>query len=246
MAEPVERAAIHDVLDRPAVWEDFVDIFYAPSDVFARRQTGSFWSPLFVVTILTGTVYLLTSGAMQPIFDGEFNRQIAAAMRKNPQINADAMNRFREIASRIAQVAAFISMPIVITMIGTTLWLVGKLFEARQTFKAALIVAAYSCVPKIIEAVLNGLQALLLDPAQLNGPFRVSLGLGRFFDPDLVSPLLLAIVGRVNVFTIWVTILLAIGLAVTGKISRPRAFMAAVVVWILGALPMMFQAIRNM
>jgi hypothetical protein len=41
----------------------------------------------------------------------------------------------------------------------------------------------------------------------LNGPFRVSLGLGRFFDPDIASPVLLALVGRINVFTIWVTIL---------------------------------------
>ena len=28
------------------VWEDFIDIFYAPSQVFARREHGSFWIPL--------------------------------------------------------------------------------------------------------------------------------------------------------------------------------------------------------
>ena len=242
-----DAAAVKPVVAaQAAVWEDFVDIFYAPSHVFARRQNGNVWIPLLVVTILVGTMYFLTSGAMQPIFDAEFNRQAAAAMRKNPQLNPEAMERFRHIAGRVGQVATFVTMPIIITMIGTTLWLVGKLFDARQTFKTALIVAAYSCVPKVIEAVVNGAQALMLDPSQLNGPFRVSLGVGRFIDPDTASPLLLALVGRMNLFTIWVTILLAIGLSVTGKIPRQRAAIAAAIVWILGALPMIFQALRSM
>jgi hypothetical protein len=198
------------------------------------------------VTLLMGAVYFMISGAMQPIMDAEFNRQAAAVMRKNPQFNPEAMERFRHIVARIGQVATFVTMPIIIAMIGTTLWLVGKLFDARQTFKAAMIVAAYACVPKVIEAVLNGVQALMLDPAQLNGPFRLSLGVGRFIDPDTASPMLLALVGRMNVFTIWVTILLAIGLSVTGKIPRQRAAIAAAIVWILGALPMIFQALRSM
>jgi hypothetical protein len=242
-----DAAALKPVpAERTAVWEDFVDIFYAPSHVFARRQNGSVWIPILVVTLLVGTVYFLTSGAMQPIMDAEFNRQAAAAMRKNPRITPEAMERFRNIATRIGQVMTFVAMPVIIAMIGTTLWLVGKLFDARQTFKAAVIVAAYSCVPKVMEAVLNGLQALMLDPSRLNGPFRVSLGVGRFFDPDVASPMLIALVGRMNVFTIWVTILLAIGLSVTGKIPRQRAAIAAAIVWILGALPMLFQALRSM
>lgn len=244
MAEPAE-AAMKPVA-HAAVWEDFVDIFYAPSYVFARRQNGNVWIPILVVTILVGTVYVLTSSAMQPIMDAEFNRQAAAAMRKNPRITAETMERFRHIATSLRQVLTFVTMPIIIAMIGTALWLVGKLFEARQTFKAALIVAAYACVPKVIEAVLNGVQALMLDPSQLNGPFRVSLGVGRFIDPDVASPMLLALVGRMNVFTIWVTILLAIGLSVTGKIPRQRAAIAAAIVWLLGALPMIFQALRSM
>jgi hypothetical protein len=246
MAEPAEAAIKSMQAKQTAVWEDFVDIFYAPSYVFARRQNGSFWIPMLVVTLLVGSVYFLTSGAMQPIRDAEFTRQAAVAMQKNPQITPEAMERFRYIGTRIGQVMTFVAMPFIIAMIGTALWLVGKLFDARQTFKAALIVAAYACVPKVIEGVLNGVQAMMLDPSQLNGLFRVSLGVGRFFDPDIASPVLIALVGRINVFTIWVTILLAIGLSVTGNIPKQRAAIAAAIVWILGALPMLLQALRSM
>jgi hypothetical protein len=49
--------------------------------------------------------------------------------------------------------------------------------------------------------------------------------------------MLVEFLGRMDVFTIWVTVLLAIGLAVTGRISRGKAAMAAVVIWLIGALP---------
>jgi hypothetical protein len=56
--------------------------------------------------------------------------------------------------------------------------------------------------------------------------------------------MVLALLGRVDLFTIWVTVLLAIGLAVTGKIPRSKAAVAAVIVWLVGALPGVLQAAR--
>jgi hypothetical protein len=246
MTESADVAAKPVIAERAAVWEDFIDIFYAPAQVFARRQNAAFWIPMFTVTFLVGTLFYLNSGAMQPIMDAEFNRGMAVAMRNNPRLNAEAAERFREIGMRIGQVFAFVITPITIAMVGVCLWLVGKLFEAKQTFKAALMVAAYAFVPRVLEGVVNGVQALMLDPANLNGRFRISLGPGRFIDPDSASPVLLAIVGRMDVFTIWITVLLAIGLSVTGNISRTRAAMAAALVWAIGALPLIVQAIRSM
>jgi hypothetical protein len=69
---------------KAALWEDFIDIFYMPSDVFARRATSGFGIPLVVVTVLVGLIFLATSSAMQPIMDAEFMRGIAAAQKANP------------------------------------------------------------------------------------------------------------------------------------------------------------------
>ena len=84
-----------------------------------------------------------------------------------------------------------------------------------------------------------------MDPAALTGRFQLSLGLGRFLDPDSASPILLALLGRVDLFSIWVTVLLAIGLSVTGRIPRSRAAMAAALVWVLGGLPQLMGALRS-
>ena len=226
-------------------WEDFIDILYAPASVFERRAGSGFGIPLLVVTLLVGLIALANSGVIQPIMDAEFSRNMASAMKKNPNLTPEMMQKGRAIGETIAKIAGFIFMPIGIFLTGLVLWLVGKLVDAKETLAAALMVTAYAFVPRILEAVLVGVQGLLMDPASLDGQYRVKLGLARFFDPNTTPPAMLALLGRVDVFTIWVTVLLAIGLSVTGRIPRAKAAIAAVVVWIIGSLPILLQAARQ-
>jgi hypothetical protein len=231
---------------RAAVWEDFIDIFYAPSSVFRRRENGNVFVPLAVITIFCGALFFLNSGAMQPVFDAEFDRGIAAAMRQNPDMPAEAAERMRGFAIRMQQVFIFIILPLAMFGIGVTTWIAGKLVDAKQTFRSALIVGAYAYAPRIIDGVLQGLQGLFMDPEQMDGRFRLTFGIGRFLDPDVVSPLLLAVVGRIDLITIWITVLVAIGLCVTGHIPLRKAAIAAAIVWFVGGLPLILPALQQM
>src|SRR5687768_9056105 len=114
MTETSEPASTQSPMaqSRPSVWEDFIDIFYAPSQVFARREHGNFWIPLIVVTVLSGALFYLNSGVLRPIFDAEFDRGMAAALRENPKMPPEAIERMRSIGSMIGQVAMFVFMPI--------------------------------------------------------------------------------------------------------------------------------------
>lgn len=220
-------------------WEDFIDIFYAPSAVYARRAMSGFLLPMVVVTVLTGVFYIINSGVWSPIMDAEMSRAMA---RQSQQLTAEQLQRVRGVSETMAKIGAFVFVPIGIFLTGLMLWVCGKFVEAKQTVRQATMVAAFAFMPRIIEAVVVAVQGLLLDPGTFNGRWRVSLGIGRFLDPDTTSPALLALVGRLDVFTIWVTVLLAIGLSVTGGISRSRAAIAAAIVWLLGAAPLLLQA----
>jgi hypothetical protein len=231
---------------KPAsVWEDFIDIFYAPSQVFERRANSGFFLPLIVVTLVTGILFIVNSGVLEPMMDAEMARGFAAAQKKGATITAEQMETARRIGGTFAKVGAFVFMPVGIFFTGLFLWLVGKFVGAKQKLSQGLMVAAYAFVPRILDTVSLSVQGLLLDPSQINGRYRVSLGVGRFFDPDTTSPALLAFVGRIDVFTIWITVLLAIGLSVTGKISRRQAAIAAVIVWFIGAIPSVLPALRQ-
>jgi hypothetical protein len=226
-------------------WEDFVDIFYAPSSVFARREHSGFGIPLLVCTVLIGVISVANMGVLQPILDAEFGRNMAAAMKANPNLTAESMQKMRGVGESIAKIGSFIGTPIAIFFVGLFLWVAGKLVGARTTLAAALMVAAYAWVIRVVQSVLYGVEGLLMDPAALNGQYRLSFSPARFLDPDVASPLLIAVLGRFDIFTIWVTVLLGIGLAVTGKISRQKAFLAAALVWLLGGLPAILQAARQ-
>lgn len=225
-------------------WEDFIDIFYAPSSVYERRRNSGFGIPMIVVTLLIGLIFIANSNAMQPIMDAEFARGAAQAMKQNPQITPEAMEKMRSVGETFAKIGAFIIIPVGMLLTGLVLWIVGKFFDAKETLAAAIMVAAYAYVPRVLESIVNGVQLLLMDPASLDGRYRISLGLGRFLDPATASPMMLALLGRIDVFTIWLTVLLAIGLSVTGRIPRSRAAIAAVIVWLVGALPGVLQAAR--
>lgn len=58
----------------PALWEDFIDIFYAPADVFRRRQAGNWFLPLLIITIALFVLSWASRGVLQPIMDAEFAR----------------------------------------------------------------------------------------------------------------------------------------------------------------------------
>jgi hypothetical protein len=57
---------------------------------------------------------------------------------------------------------------------------------------------------------------------------------------------LIAVVGRLDLYTLWITVLIAIGLSVTGRIPLGRAAIVAAIVWFLGGLPTILQALRTM
>jgi hypothetical protein len=222
-------------------WEDFIDIFYAPSSVFARRAASGFLLPMLVVTVLSGALYVMNSGVWSEVMDAEMTRAMA---RQSQQLTAEQMQKVRGFSETMAKVGAFVFVPIGIFLTGLMLWVCGKFVEAKQTIRQATMVAAFAFMPRVLEGLVVAVQGLLLAPGSFNGRWKVSLGIGRFLAPDATSPALLALVGRLDLFTIWVTVLLAIGLAVTGNVSRGRAAIAAAIVWVLGALPLLLQAAR--
>src|SRR3954466_10096575 len=88
---------------RAAVWEDFIDIFYAPSQVFARRAMGSVWIPLCFVTVAMTALVYVNSGVLEPMMSAEFTRGMAATIRNTPSLTPEALDRFRQIGLRVAQ-----------------------------------------------------------------------------------------------------------------------------------------------
>src|SRR5688572_1590799 len=107
--------------EKAGLWEDFVDIFYAPSAVFARRQNANAFVPILVVTLLIGLIGIFSMDATSMIIDAETRRQMAS----NPQmaqLTPDQLAGMRTFQRYAAAAGAFVATPIMIVVIGLALW----------------------------------------------------------------------------------------------------------------------------
>jgi hypothetical protein len=184
-----------------------------------------------------------TKPLMQPVYDAVWQQSSAQIAKQNPEITPEQLEKARGFQDKFAVVGAVIFTPIMVLVTGLFLWIVGKLFDSDQQLGDAMMVSTFSFFPKVLAVVAAALIAMYVDPSTITSQFSVTLGPGRFIDTT-AQPVLAAIAGRLDIFTIWVTVLLAIGLHVTGKVPKGKAAIAAIIVWILGALPGLYGAMK--
>lgn len=243
MSESSAAAAVPTAPPQPSFWEDVIDIFLQPAAVFRRRQNRSVWPPLLFVSISIGVIFFVTFNTLQPIFDAEFTRNTAKALAGNPNITPEALDKMRGVNESIARYAIGVIILLTMVVLGSITWLVGKLFGSEQTYHAALVVGAWSYMPRVIGAVLAGVQGLLMDPSKLNSQLAISLSPARFLDADATNPVMYQLLGRFDLITIWVTILIGVGVYATGKVGKGQATAIAIAVWVIGGLPAIRQAL---
>lgn len=222
-----------------SLWEDFLDIYYAPRQVYARRREGRWGVVLLVLTALMALLFFASQGVLAPAMEAEFAR----AMRDNPGLSPEQMAHAREMAGIFGTLGFVVSFPIGVMLLGVVVWAVAKLFDSAATLAAALLIATYSQFPRLLQQVASLLQGFVMDEDSLRSLYSVSLSPARFLDPDATSELVMALAGRLDLFALWSTLLLAIGLQVLGRLPRGQSYLAAGLVWLLGAVPVLVGAL---
>jgi hypothetical protein len=221
--------------------EDFIDIFYTPSSVFARREKSGFGIPLLIVSVITALFAFASRSVFSQIFDAEFARGTAKAMAQNPRLTPEMMERMRPIQESIAQVFIYVGTPLFILFLALVIWLVAKVVSAKISYKQAAVITTFAWIPRLVGGLLGVLQVLLLDTTNVTNMYSLSYSPARFMDPDATNAKLFGILGGLDVFSIWFTVLVAIGIAVMGKVPRSKGFIAAAIVFVLSLVPALFR-----
>jgi hypothetical protein len=236
-----ETTAPEATTPEPAsLWEDFIDIFVSPREVFARRSGGSFGVALLVATVMLVALFFAMQSAMPAAFDAEFQRGLSQGGAAGQQMTAEQMATARKYAGIGGAAALIIFIPVGAFVTGLVTWLVGKLFDSVATIRQLVMVATYALFPRILQAVAAVLIGLLFEPPTLAA---ASVGPAHFVDPATTSAALVQMLLRLDVFMIWSTILIAIGLQVVGRVGKGPSFLVAALVWLLGAIPTVLPAL---
>ena len=230
--------------EKAGIWEDFIDIFMQPAQVFERRREGKFGLALLVLVIVSGVLFLALRNGIAPIMDAEMAKAAAAMAAKNPNITADQIAAQQGMMEKFAVIGYVLFMPIGIVIAAILLWLAAKAVSASVAFAVAMMIATYSQFPRVVEMIINAIQGLLLAPESITSRYSVQIGPARFLDTT-ANPVLLTILGGLDLFTIWVTVLLAIGISVVARVPRSKGAIAAGIVWVLGLLIPLYQALSQ-
>jgi hypothetical protein len=227
--------------DKASVFEDFIDIFYAPSNVFTRREKSGYGMQLLIVCVLAALFAFATRSISAQIFDVEFQRGAAKAIAQNPQITMDQMNNMRGIQEKIFGFASYIFTPLGIFILALFTWVSAKIVSAKLSYEQTVMIVTLAWVPRLVGQLVVTVQGLLMDTSTITSMYDVMVSPARFMNSETGNAKVIALLGNIEVFSIWYAVLVGIGIATIAKVPRSKGYAAAAIVFVVTSIPSLFR-----
>ena len=221
-------AASQPPLSEPA---RLINTFIAPGSTFADiRRNQSWWAPWVLMSIVS-LAFVFVMG--QKIgFDQIMRNEIAkkpAQMEQFEKLSPEQRARQMEVGAKITSYFSYATP--VFSLVGGLI-VAGVLLAvfnfgagAEVTFKQSLAIVMYGFLPFLIHALL-GIVSLTVgvDPEGFNVRNPVATNPAYFMNP-LEHKFLYGLLTAVDVFSIWVIVLLVIGYSSVSKLKRSTAIL---------------------
>jgi hypothetical protein len=183
---------------------------------------------------------------LAPIFDAQIQKSMAAQMKANPQITQEMMDKSRPITNVIINVGGVVGPPLLLLILALLTWVIGRFFmSSGLTFGTSLLITAYACIPRVLSSLLGLVQGLVMDVSKMTSPYQLTLSPARFFDPTTMSDGLYQALGSIDLFSIWGTVLIVIGLIHAGKLEKSKAITTGVIMFVVGCIPALWALARG-
>ncbi|MGQ0813042.1 MAG: YIP1 family protein [Gemmatimonadota bacterium] len=210
-------------------WEDFVDVFLAPAELYARRRAEGWFKPFLIFCAVSIILYYLFLPINALVWE--------AAMRENAPPNAtpEQIQRSAQFMKYLGGVFVPFGYGLMIAGTALGLKLASAVIEPAARWRQAFLIATFAAYVGILQQILTTILVFFKSRMGTVSMADASFGVLRFVhDPD---PVLKAALGRLDLFPIWSAILCAIGLIVIVGMPRGKALATAAIAWLLVGLP---------
>lgn len=214
----------------------------SPGETFADVNRKPTWiAPMIIAiaTVIASTFFF--QWRVNPDWDSIMRNQIKKQLeRSNQSLTEEQMQQRVSFAKGIAKFSPLIGAvftPIIYVVVAGIFALGLMFIQAKTTFKKILSVVAWSFAAIGIVATVVTMASLMvrdeeglrsIDPTQPAGV--VPSNIAAFLSSD-TSPVLKALAGSLDIFTIWILILLSIGFATIAGSRKITTGKAATVVF---------------
>ncbi len=222
--------------EKASRWEDFIDIVFSPGQVFGRRGNDGWLKPFLILSVINVALYYLLLPVTGPT--------IEAAMVENapPNVTAAQVAQGAQMMKIGMGIIAPVMYLIMVLGTGLALKLVAALFDGNVSWRQSFAITTHAHFITVIQGLIAALAIFIMSAmGQPASGRNASFGLLRFVDVGN-DPVMRALLGRTDLFAIWIAALFAVGLIHVIKMERAKAFITAAIVWALIALPSLAMA----
>ena len=211
-------------------------IFWEPKPVFQDLAARPrFWAPLIILTILS-MVYMVSFSRVVG-WESMIGRQMQtnARIQEMPAEQRErAIQQGMAIAVPMAYGGAVVGMALSSLLIAAVLLGVMNLMGgAGLRFRQAFSITCYSFLPSALATILALVIMFLKNPEDFDLQNPLPLNLGAFLSSPDTAAWLKAVARSVDLFTIWVMLLMALGFSTAAgkKLPFGKALTLIVLPW---------------
>src|SRR4051812_31445204 len=240
---------VPDAEPKPNPFQRIIGVLFSPDETFRSIARRPDWVvPLLLIVIIALANGILTASRI------DFGAPAREAMAQNKNVTQEQMDRAEKFSTSMGKVAKFIGPVItiiVLLIIAGVLLLAVRLMGGEGDFSQAFSATCYAWIPNVIQGVLFTVVILAKGATAINPqtfPILVRSNLAFLVDMK-TQPMAFALLSAFDIFTIWSVVLLIIGFAYVGRISKTKAAIVVVSLWCVTILfklvPAALQGLRN-
>lgn len=217
-----------------------VNSFGAPSSTFAEIQGGrkSWWLPFVILSLASYILFFAITSKVgwRQVAENAMTQNAKAAERMD-KLSAEQRESSLKTTS-IAMQGSFLASPVIVLFCNVMVAavLLGTInfgFGGKANFGAVFAMSMYAWLPSLIKSLLGTIVVYFTAPESFNINALAPTNPAAFLNPAETNAALYALLTALDVTTIWVVILLAIGLAKVAGVSRQKGYIVVFGWWII-------------
>ncbi len=217
-----------------------VNVIVDPKPAFADIAASPGWWVPMILIMACSLAYMLAFSSH--VGWERFMRQQLESSPKAQSMSAEDRERALEMQIKfgapIGTVMAVIAPPIgMVVTAGVLLFVFTNMLGAAVKFRQSLAVAAYASVPQVLAMAGGVLVMFLKDPTDFDLKNPAGYNLAFYLDPHTVPAWLFSLAGSIDVFSFWIILLLATGMAAATRKRWTSALSGVLIpwaVWVVG------------
>lgn len=210
-------------------------VFFEPKKAFTDIAARPRWIvPLLLIILATVGVTMLYSqkGVMRVAAEQQ--------MAKSPQIQQMSPEQRDQAMERAIKISAIIAycipvlIPVVYIIVAAVLWAINAgILSAQVRFGQMFAIVVYAQLPSLVMSALLAIEVNIKNVAEFNVQNPLMFNPGAYMDPQTSSKFLYSLASSLDLFTIWIILLLATGIkaAAGKKLSFGGALFSVLLPW---------------